>query len=48
MRFGSLGAELEEELALMAKKCAIGVGGEMGSAKVLNEEAMLAIYKASM
>ena len=38
----------EEELALMAKKCAIGVGGEMGSAKVLNEEAMLAIYKASM
>ncbi|MCR4960786.1 MAG: iron-containing alcohol dehydrogenase [Lachnospiraceae bacterium] len=38
----------EEELALMAKKCAIGVGGEMGSAKVLNEEAMLAIYRAAM
>ncbi|MBQ7556857.1 MAG: iron-containing alcohol dehydrogenase, partial [Lachnospiraceae bacterium] len=38
----------EEELALMAKKCADGVGGEMGSAKVLNEEAMLAIYRASM
>lgn len=38
----------EEELALMAKKCAIGVGGEMGSAKVLNEEAMLAIYRASI
>ena len=44
-----LGVEpTEEELALMAKKCAIGVGGEMGSAKVLNEEAMLAIYRASM
>ncbi len=38
----------EEELALMAKKCAIGVGGEKGSAKVLNEEAMLAIYRAAM
>ena len=38
----------DEELALMAKKCAVGVGGEMGSAKVLNEEAMLAIYRASM
>ncbi|MCR5420544.1 MAG: iron-containing alcohol dehydrogenase [Lachnospiraceae bacterium] len=38
----------DEELVLMAKKCAVGVGGEMGSAKVLNEEAMLAIYRASM
>lgn len=38
----------EDELALMAKKCAIGVGGEKGSAKVLNEADMLAIYKASM
>ena len=38
----------EEELALMAKKCAIGVGGAKGSARVLNEEAMLAIYRASM
>ena len=38
----------DEELALMAKKCAVGVGGEMGSAKVLNEDAMLAIYRASM
>ena len=37
----------EEELDLMAKKCAVGVGGERGSAKVLNEEAMLAIYRAS-
>ena len=38
----------EEDLAMMARKCAIGVGGEMGSAKVLNEEAMLSIYRASM
>lgn len=38
----------EEELALMAHKCAVGVGGEMGSAKVLNEQAMYEIYKASM
>ena len=38
----------EDELKLMAKKCAIGVGGEKGSAKVLNEAAMLDIYRASM
>jgi alcohol dehydrogenase YqhD (iron-dependent ADH family) len=38
----------DEDLVLMAHKCAVGVGGEMGSAKVLNEEAMLAIYRASM
>ena len=37
----------EEELALMAKKCAAGVGGHCGSAKVLEEADMLAIYKAS-
>ncbi len=44
-----LGVEpTEEELIEMAHKCAVGVGGEMGSAKVLNEEAMLAIYRASM
>ena len=44
-----LGVEpTEEELALMAKKCAIGVGGEKGSARVLNEKDMLAIYTASM
>ena len=43
-----LGGLYDVELALMAKKCAVGVGGEMGSAKVLNEEAMLAIYRASM
>ena len=38
----------EDELILMAKKCAIGVGGQMGSAKVLDEEAMLSIYRASL
>ncbi len=38
----------DEDLITMAKKCAIGVGGEMGSARVLNEEDMLAIYRASM
>ncbi len=38
----------DEDLKLMAKKCAVGVGGEMGSAKVLNEEAMLEIFRASM
>ena len=38
----------EEELKAMAHKCAVGVGGEMGSAKVLNEQAMYDIYKASM
>ncbi len=38
----------DEELALMAKKCAVGVDGEAGSAKVLNEDAMLAIYRASL
>ncbi len=38
----------EEELALMAHKCAVGVGGEMGSARVLNEKDMLAIFTASI
>ena len=38
----------EEELKDMAHKCAVGVGGEMGSAKVLDEQAMYDIYKASM
>jgi hypothetical protein len=32
----------------MAHKFAVGVGGEMGSAKLLNENDMLAIYRASM
>ena len=38
----------EEDLVEMARKCAVGVGGEMGSAKVLDEAAMLEIYRASM
>ncbi len=38
----------EEELQTMAHKCAVGVGGAKGSAKLLNEADMLAIYRASM
>ena len=38
----------EEDLRTMAHKCAVGVGGKMGSAKVLDEEDMLAIFRASM
>ncbi len=38
----------EEELAEMAHKCAVGVGGAMGSARLLREEDMLAIFKAAM
>lgn len=38
----------EDELKEMAHKCAVGVGGSMGSAKLLYEEDMLAIYKAAM
>ncbi|MCR4989648.1 MAG: iron-containing alcohol dehydrogenase [Lachnospiraceae bacterium] len=38
----------EDDLVLMAHKCAVGVGGEMGSARVLNEQDMLNIYRASM
>jgi hypothetical protein len=38
----------DEDLRLMAHKCAVGVGGEMGSAKVLNEDAMLEIFRMSM
>ena len=38
----------EDELVLMAHKCAVGVGGSMGSAKLLDENAMLDIYRASM
>ena len=37
----------EEDLALMAHKCAVGVGGSMGSAKNLDEKDMLSIYRAS-
>ena len=38
----------EEDLKTMAHKCAVSVGGSSGSARVLNEEDMLAIYRASM
>ena len=38
----------EEELGTMARKCAVGVGGAKGSARLLNEADMLAIYRASM
>ncbi|SFI96675.1 hypothetical protein SAMN04487775_10954 [Treponema bryantii] len=37
----------DEDLALMAHKCAVGVNGAKGSAKLLHEEDMLAIYKMS-
>ena len=37
----------EEEYRAMAHKCALGVGGSKGSARVLYEEDMLAIYKGS-
>ena len=37
----------DEDLALMAHKCAVGVNGAKGSAKLLHEADMLAIYQAS-
>ena len=37
----------DDELKTMAHKCAVGVGGASGSAMVLHEEDMLAIFKAS-
>ncbi len=40
-------AATDEDLVLMAHKCAVGVGGSMGSAKLLDEEAMLEIFKAA-
>ena len=47
-RLQELGVQAtEEDLALMAHKCAVGVGGAMGSARLLNEEDMLAIFRAS-
>lgn len=43
-----LGVEAtDEQLAEMAHKCAVGVGGTAGSAKKLKEEDMLAIYRAA-
>jgi alcohol dehydrogenase YqhD (iron-dependent ADH family) len=38
----------DDDLKTMAKKCAIGVGGKKGSARVLDEAAMLEIFRASM
>ncbi len=38
----------EEDLAVMAHKCAVGVDGAKGSAKLLREEDMLAIFRASV
>lgn len=35
----------EEEMKLLARKCSIAAGGAKGSAKVLHEEDMLAIYE---
>ncbi len=37
----------DEDLALMAHKCAVGLGGSGGSAKVLYEADILEIFKAS-
>ena len=43
-----LGVEAtDEDLVTMAHKCAVGVNGAMGSARLLYEEDMLNIYKAS-
>ena len=38
----------DEDLKLMAHKCAVGVNGGMGSARFLKEEDMYEIYKMSM
>ncbi len=38
----------EEDLAAMARKCAVAVGGAKGSAMLLREADMLAIYKAAL
>ena len=37
----------DEDLETMPHKCAVGVGGAMGSARLLREEDMLAIFRAS-
>ena len=37
----------DEDLVTMAHKCAVGVGGAMGSARLLKEEDMLEIFKMS-
>ena len=38
----------DEDLVTMAHKCAVGVGGAKGSARLLNEADMLAIFRASV
>ena len=44
-----LGVEpTEDERRDMAHKCAVGVNGAKGSARLLREPDMLAIYRASM
>ena len=40
-------AATDEDLKLMAHKCAVGVNGGKGSARFLKEEDMLAIYEAA-
>ena len=40
-------AVTDEDLVLMAHKCAVGVNGGMGSAKFLKEEDMLNIFRAA-
>ena len=39
-------AAMEEDLVTMAGKCAIGVNSSAGPVRKLNEQAMLAIYRA--
>ena len=46
-QLSSLPFTTDEDLALMAHKCAVGVDGAKGSAKLLREEDMLAIFRAS-
>ena len=47
-RLQELGVQAtEEDLALMAHKCAVGVSGAMGLAGLLNKEDMLAIFRTS-
>ncbi len=38
----------EEDMKTMAHKCIVGTGGPKGAAKLLDEQDMLAIYKASV
>ena len=40
-------AATDEDLVTMAHKCAVGVNGAKGSARLLREEDMLAIFRAA-